>query len=294
MKREPELVLTGTTPESLVREMEELCLSPYEARIVLALLRLGSANSSQLARQSGVPRTSTYQVLEELNRKGLAQRLSVEGPAVWASPGRDEVLDRLNAAQEERLRQHQARADRVREMLAEAIPDGPAGVFPYVHVIQGATQVSGMYERLLREVEDELLVFNRPPYSQAPEQVNPLIIECVRRGVKARALYQAEQWEDPAARPFREAMAVYHDAGVVGAIVDELPIKLAVADRRVALLALSDPVLPEAGFPTTLLVEHPSFAAVQADAFERRWEGSRPITTSVPRESDLDTRAGTL
>lgn len=215
--------------------------------------------------------------MEELNRKGLAQRLSVEGPATWTCPGRDEVLDRLDALHVERLNQQRARTDRIRELLATALPEAPTAATAYVQVIQGAAQVGGIYEKLLRDTTSELLVFNRPPYSQVPEEVNPVILETVHRGVDARVLYQAEQWEHADAKAFRVAMEEYHRAGVQGALVDELPVKLAVADRRAALLAMTDPILPEIGFPTTLFVEHPGFAALQAEAFERLWEGSQPL-----------------
>jgi sugar-specific transcriptional regulator TrmB len=271
------LITSGPIPEGLLHEFEQLDLSPYEARVLLALLRLGSANTAQLARHSAVPRTSTYQVLEELNRKGLAQRMSVEGPAVWASPGREEVFDRIDAAQEERLRQYRTRTARLREELARTFPENPDAAGPYVHVIQGASQVSSIYDKLLAEVQDELLVFNRPPYSLPPEQVNRAVLEAMGRGVASRVLYQEPQWDHPDAAEFRKAMAAYHEAGVVGRLVDELPIKLALADRKVALLAMTDPVLPDIGFPTTLLVEHPGFASLQADAFERLWETAKPM-----------------
>ena len=134
-----------------------------------------------------------------------------------------------------------------------------------------------MYDRIVARAEDELLVFNRPPYSQGADQVNPVVLEMLARGVRARALYAEEQWEAPGAKPFRQAMAVYHEAGVMGALTDELPIKLAVVDRKVALLAMTDPVLPDIGFPTTLLVEHPGFAGIQAEGFERLWEHAQPL-----------------
>ena len=268
---------SGPIPESLLHEFEQLGLSPYEARVMLALLRLGQANTAQLARHSGVPRTSTYQVLEELNRKGLAQRCSVEGPAVWASPGRDEVFDRLDAAEEERLRLHRARTSHLRDVLAQTFPEAPEAAGPYVHVIQGAAAVSTIYDKLLAEVQEELLVFNRPPYSFPPDEVNSAVLDALRRGVASRVLYQGPQWHEPAAEGFRRAMSTYHEAGVDGRLVDELPIKLAIADRKVALLAMTDPVLPEIGFPTTLLVEHPGFATLQAQAFERLWESAKPI-----------------
>lgn len=274
---EQRALTSGPIPESLLHEFEQLDLSPYESRLLLALLRLGSANSAQLARHSGVPRTSTYQVLEELNRKGLAQRLSVDGPAVWACPGREEVFDRLDAAEEERLRRHRARTAHLREMLAETFPETPEAAVPYVHVIQGAAQVSNIYDRLLNDAAEELLVFNRPPYSLPPDRVNQAVIGAVRRGVKSRALYQADLWSDPDTQGFRAAMEAYHSAGVEGRLVDDLPMKLAISDRRVALLAMTDPVLPEIGFPTTILVEHPGFAALQAEAFERLWVDARPV-----------------
>lgn len=268
---------SGPIPESLLHEFEQLDLSPYEARVLLALLQLRSANTAHIARHSGVPRTSTYQVLEELNRRGLAERLQVEGPAMWSSPGREAVFERLDAAQEERLRQHRARTVQLRELLAKSFPEVPDAAGPYVHVIQGTTQVVTLYDRLLSEVTEELLVFNRPPFSHPAERVNDMIVELARRGVVCRVLYEAARWNAPGAAPFRRSMGVYHEAGVEGRLVDELPLKMALADRRLALLAMTDPTLPDVGFPTTLLVEHPGYASLQAEAFERLWESSKAI-----------------
>ena len=112
-------------PDSLRRELQELGLRPYEARVLLALLRAGSANSAQLAELSGVPRTSTYQVMEALTEQGLAERVPTHGPAVWTCQGWEAVVDVLDAAEEERLRQHHARTSRLRQALAEALPGKP-------------------------------------------------------------------------------------------------------------------------------------------------------------------------
>ncbi len=116
----------SAVPEGLRRELQELGLRPYEARVLLALLRAGSANSAQLAELSGVPRTSTYQVMEALTDQGLAERVPTHGPAVWTSQGWEAVVDVLDAAEEERLRQHHARTNRLRHALAEALPAKPS------------------------------------------------------------------------------------------------------------------------------------------------------------------------
>ncbi len=276
---------SGPVPETLRREFEELGLTPYESRVLLALLSLGSTNTLRLARASGVPRTSTYQVLEDLRIKRLAERLPGDGPALWASPSSDEVLDRLDAAHEERLRQHRLRSERVRQMLAEHIPESPVVALPYVHLIFGMSDVKSNYERLLGEAEEEVLVFNRPPYSWKPENVNALVVRLAGR-LATRVLYQAPQVEDPGADSFRRAMEAYHAAGVEGRVVDDLPIKLAVFDRRVALITLVDPAPIEVGFPTALLIEHAGLAALQADAFEHRWGTARSYP-SLREERDL-------
>lgn len=277
------VVLPGELPESLLRELQELDLSPYEARVLLALLRLGSGNSAQLARHSGVPRTSTYQVMEELTGKGLAQRMSVDGPATWSSPGRDETMERLGALLEERFRQQRDRTVKVRDLLDSTFPETTTPAAAYVHVLQAA-QVATTYARLLKDTHEELLVFNRPPYSKTPEKVNVAALEAIARGADARALYVAEQWHDASAEAFRATMDEYHRAGVKGGLVDSLPVKLAISDRRAALVSMTDPVLPEVGFPTTLLVQHPGFAALQAEAFERLWEQAEMLEPPGPAE----------
>ncbi len=263
-------------PEALLRELQELDLSVYEARTLIALLKLGSANSADLARHSGVPRTSTYQVMEELNRKGLAQRLPSAGPAKWATPGRAEVVERLDALMDERLRQQKERTARLGELLASSFPDAPLTSTAEVQVLPAA-QVPNAYARILVDTKSELLVFNRPPYSKGPGHVNPGVLEALRRGVKSRTLYETSHWHDPAARAFREAMNEYHRAGVLGALVDELPVKLVVADRRVALVALTGGADPDADLQASLLVEHAGFAALQAEAFDALWSRAEPV-----------------
>ena len=196
---------------------------------------------------------------------------------MWASAGRDEVFNRLDAAQEEKLRQHRERTARIKEMIAEVLPEEPTGVGPYVHVIQGAAHATQIYERLVATAASELLVCNRPPYSYASDSVNPTVLEAVQRGVASRVLYEAAHWNDPTAASFRNAMGVYHEAGVEARLVETLPLKLAITDRSSALLAMSDPVLAEVGFPVTLLVEHPGYASLQADAFEYLWERGTPL-----------------
>lgn len=280
----PELVL-----EQIRSAFEAFGLNGHQARVLLALLRLGPAGPAQLGRLAGVHRTSAYPVLQELRARGLAQQVPGQS-TMWTSPGRDEVLDLLRTAHEERLREVKSRIEVARDLLAQAIPDAGAQAVPYVQIISSAAHARSLYDRLLAEAEDEVLVLNRPPYSNARDrtkadrshvealgrdEVNPVVLGALERGVSIRVLYEASAWADPEAGSFRAAMGAYHRAGVKGRVVDELPMKLVTADRRATLFALADPVPREVGFPMNLLVEHDGYSAYQADAFEHRWATAR-------------------
>lgn len=261
--------------ESLYQAFEGLGLTPYQARLVVALQQAGSANCVDLARLAGIPRTSTYQVLDELDSKGLASRLPGDGPAVWTSAGRKESLDRLVELEAERLDKVKARAGSVAELLDRLLPSDRSVSLPYVHVIHDPSRVGPLYLQLLSRTEHELLVFNRPPYSMPIGPVQRVIVDTVHRA-RARALYQAAQAEDADYTSWHHEMAAYHEAGVEGRVVDQLPIKLAIFDRQSTLLTLDDPVLPQVGFPITLHIDHPGYSSVQANAFENLWGSATP------------------
>ena len=261
--------------ESLYSAFEGLGLTPYQARLVVALQQAGSANCLDLAKLAGIPRTSVYQVLDELDAKGLASRLPGNGPAVWSSVGRKEALDRLVALEAERLDQLKARAGQVSKMLDELLPTDRSVSLPYVQVIHDASRVGPLYQQLLAQTEEELLVFNRPPYTKRIGPADPVIVDACRRA-SARVLYQAAQAEDADYHAWHYEMDKYHQAGVQARVVEELPIKLAIFDRQKTLLSLDDPILPQVGFPITLLIENPGYASVQANAFENLWPSATP------------------
>ncbi|MEI7425995.1 MAG: helix-turn-helix domain-containing protein [Candidatus Moraniibacteriota bacterium] len=52
-------------------ELEKIGLDKKESQIYLALLELGSANIGQIAKKSAVKRTTVYDILDSLKKKGL-------------------------------------------------------------------------------------------------------------------------------------------------------------------------------------------------------------------------------
>lgn len=61
-----------------IEKLKEIGLSDSEAKIYLALLKLGEATVSEISQSSGLHRTNIYDSLEKLKEKGLVSYLSRE------------------------------------------------------------------------------------------------------------------------------------------------------------------------------------------------------------------------
>lgn len=255
--------------EELRRELQDLGLSPYEARLLLAMLHTGPATTLELAKASGVPRTSTYPVLKGLSDKQLAHRLPGDGPAVYASVGRDEIFARLDALEQERLRQHRQRSQRVRAMLDRAIPQDAAAAGPPVRLLATTVEQQQASQRLAAATHTEALIATRLA-ADADGDLDPVVADLAAR-VETRVLYQADQ--GGGASPTIAAMHACRDAGAHARTVDRVPLPVAIFDRQAALATLDDPA---GGAPAVALIEHAGFAEALTDAFKYSWGGGAP------------------
>lgn len=120
----------GTPMESLCAELSGLGFSPYQARVLAALLQVETANSVELARLSRVPRTSTYKVLEALAEQGLVERLPTIGPAAWTCHTWKAVVRNLEQAGKQHKRDFDVRLTRLRKILTALSPPTPSGSDP--------------------------------------------------------------------------------------------------------------------------------------------------------------------
>ncbi len=66
-------------------ELEYLGFTPNEAKVYLALLRLGKAGAGAIARECRLERTSTYHALERLVRAGIVSRILASSRTVFAA-----------------------------------------------------------------------------------------------------------------------------------------------------------------------------------------------------------------
>jgi sugar-specific transcriptional regulator TrmB len=80
--------------DELVRQLQALGFSQYEARAYCALLQKSPANGHEVAKLAGIPTSKVYEALERLKHKGAALVQRSE-PTLWAPVPHRELVDRL-------------------------------------------------------------------------------------------------------------------------------------------------------------------------------------------------------
>jgi len=131
----------------LIENLIDFGLSEKEAKVYVATLELETASANEIAKKSGVNRSSTYVVIESLKKQGLVSVTENKGKIVkqyTATP--PEML--LNLAKKRAEKQ-----ERIRKMIEELVPSLEAlhkdtKHKPKVFVYEGAENVKASYYEL--------------------------------------------------------------------------------------------------------------------------------------------------
>lgn len=83
----------------LSRDLEKIGLNQNEAKVYLAALELGEANVQQLARKSGVVRTTIYGIVPQLKEKGLLSSSTRNKKVFYIAENPNKLKDDLKEKQ---------------------------------------------------------------------------------------------------------------------------------------------------------------------------------------------------
>jgi sugar-specific transcriptional regulator TrmB len=249
-------------------ELVELGLSPTEAQVYLALIQGAPLGASDVATATGLSRTAVYQILCALTDKGLVESGAGYG-SKFAVVSPERALPALIAHEEEALAQRKKIAESLSQRLAVLADRIEAAPEEVIEIIKSPRAVAERFVRLQLEAENYIEAFTKPPIFN--RSGNPALEKALRRGVRARSLYEKKSLKDPEIGPF---LAKWVAAGVQARVFDgELPHKLAIFDRQIVLM----PLIRPGEQPKTLLIRYPQLAESLTLTFEHLWEQSEPL-----------------
>jgi sugar-specific transcriptional regulator TrmB len=100
---------------NLEKELQEVGLPEKEAKVYIAMLELGRATAQDIAKKADVNRATTYFVMENLMKKGLASAID-EGPRQYFLP---EDPSQIEAIFEKKRVEFEAQRERVEGLVSE-------------------------------------------------------------------------------------------------------------------------------------------------------------------------------
>jgi sugar-specific transcriptional regulator TrmB/DNA-binding CsgD family transcriptional regulator len=248
-------------------------LSAAEQHAYRLLVRLAGAGPAELAEQAGMSPPEAADVLESLRAKGLA----TAGPRFLALPPDVALGDTL-------LRQQQS-LENARQVVAALSEDYRSNTRRrsaehLVEIVVGA----GALRRRLRDMQDaareEILWFCRanPIAMQGPENAEEG--SALARGVRYRAIYERELLAKPG-----ELASIVESigAGEESRTLPTLPVRLAIADRSLAICPLVPDDSLGVGEPTAALIRSSELLDALVALFESYWERATPVLSDAPR-----------
>ncbi|MFD7463281.1 helix-turn-helix domain-containing protein [Streptomyces tendae] len=247
-------------------------LSPDEESVYALLVAFGRAGAADLAERAGMPVERMHRVLESLTAKGLSSPTDGTPRLHQAAPPDVALLPRLKrSADALDLAQHEAA--RLIESYRDTMRRRDAGQL--LEVITGAEALRQHLRQIQTSVREEMLWFCKAQYVAMPSGSNTEEFEALARGVRYRVLYEKAFFDDEGAV---DNVVAGVRAGEVARAVPQLPLRLAIADRAVAvfpLVAGGPHGSPEE--PTTALVRDSNLLAALVALFERYWEDAVPL-----------------
>jgi hypothetical protein len=155
-----------------------------------------------------------------------------------------------------------------------------------VEVIVGQEAIAARFAQLLNGTHEQLLVLDRPPYASQVDESDTRVRGLLNEGVVVRGIYSPDSLDVPGGVDEAYSAA---DAGETSRVHPQVPMKLAVFDRKVALLPLSVDQLVDSA-----LVVHPcALLDALMEMFNLLWDQAVPVVP--PAKTDpLDARLMTL
>ncbi|MDF5758462.1 helix-turn-helix domain-containing protein [Spongiactinospora sp. TRM90649] len=269
------------------RLLEGLGVGAAEETGYRALLRQGPSTLSELSAETGASVAAIRRMLPRMENLGLVTRVAGRPLRLLATPP-SVAVDILVARRHEEITHSRAAVALLATEVAGRVGNHPEEV---LEVVTGREAVARRFLQLEHNAADEILVLVHPPYAM---DITDEGEDRRRRGdrrAQARAVYGPRAFDEPGMLEHTRRSIADGEQARLG----DVPLKLAIADGRTAMLPL---VSEQDEADGSALVVHPSALLDALVAlFEALWRsavplrltpGAEPEGESWPRHSDTD------
>lgn len=260
--------------EELIEKLQELGLSGRESEIYLALLSNRELSAPEVAKITSVTRTKTYEILQNLVKKGVCNERYKNGMKVFSSVEPVIAIQNILSVYENELSRKKRIADKFKDTLVKIHMNkaGKNDPLDYIEVLTDIGQIRERWLTIQKNTKHELLLFTKPPYTAALEENVEAEAEVLKSKIIDKSIYEFNNVNsEEEIKNLINTIEAYQKIGEQARIIKELPMKLAISDETITMLALTDRISMEPSI-TTMIIDHPKFAKAQKKVFESYWK----------------------
>lgn len=262
---------------NLTESLIKLGLTETEARVYLHLLKNNSCTATEIAKSTGISRTQTYQIIDNLikNNMCLEQLGSVKK---YSAVDPMKVTSNLQKNLDEKKELLELLTPRLTELFETDNQNG--NPFDFIKVLYTKSSIIQTIEELENSATESVLAFNKPPYAmnlnimdenQISMEIRSSERESINKGVVFDSLYEIEENEQ-----FIKKINYFQAMGENVRVSKKLPFKLFIFDSKIITIALQNKMSTGLKF-VTLLIEHTDFAEALKEIFYLYWESAQTI-----------------
>ncbi|MCT9097091.1 TrmB family transcriptional regulator [Haloarchaeobius sp. HME9146] len=174
--------------DEAIDSLERLGLTSYEAKVFIALQKLGTGTAREVSRVADVPRSQVYSVTEGLEERGLIE-VQQSSPMQYRPVSTDEARSMLRERFERESDQAFDYVETVREQFGDDQEEQEA-----IWTIRGRERISDRAADLIRRA-DESVAYAAASPELVTEDITEALRACADRGLETAVLS-----EEPAVR----------------------------------------------------------------------------------------------
>jgi sugar-specific transcriptional regulator TrmB len=223
--------------ENINEYLQKIGLTEYEVKIYMTMLEKDNCSASELAQASGVPRSKTYEILNNLSNKGLC----IEVPDTIKRYSAIKPVTAINTLKQKLAADHQEKID-ILNLIENKLIDiysnrsyGESGA-SVIQIYREKNTIWQSIQDLLNSAENEILVFSKEPFIVSVGH-NTNSMKQINKEVQIRSIYEEK---DVLRNDYQEGIKSFLKEGEQVKIVQELPVKMTIIDNKLVLLIMKE------------------------------------------------------
>jgi len=272
--------------KEIVKDLETLGFTNYEARVLYTLFEGTNMTSTEIAMQAQIPRASVYDILKSFTQKGICNEIQTSSVVRYELIDPKIVQDKIEKDIHDSYKTKISKLNDSFEKLHPLFNSKEIDSTRVdVELIKGFNKQRHLkFLNLLKSSTEEMLLMNKLEGFVYPE-LDEASIALYNRGGVIKSIYEASlnfkiridgKWKNVTQGALIELCENFSKQGEQIRLSKSVPQNIAIFDRKIVFISLVDPIIPKYN-RSDIIVKNENFAQFMVRNFNSHWEESLTI-----------------